>query len=105
MIGVAASGSAVGKLNICAQQHIVVVFLNVWCCELHLLHKLFNSHESGFNLFGLIIDSTQRTCLCDRWAQTSDIEITSPTLRCHRHTRRHHMLSSSTLDSNFVSCK
>ena len=27
MIGVAASGSAVGKLNICAQQHIVVVFL------------------------------------------------------------------------------
>ena len=29
MIGVAASGSAVGKLNICAQ-HSVVVFLNVW---------------------------------------------------------------------------
>ena len=29
MIGVAASESAVGKLNICAQ-HIVVVFLNVW---------------------------------------------------------------------------
>ena len=39
MIGVAASGSAVGKLNICAQQHIVVVFLNVWCCALHLLYK------------------------------------------------------------------
>ena len=37
MIGVAASGSAVGKLNICAQQHIVV--LNVWCCGLYLLHK------------------------------------------------------------------
>ena len=29
MIGVAASRSAVGKLNICAQQHIVIVFLNV----------------------------------------------------------------------------
>ena len=29
MIGVAASGSAVGKLNISAQQHIVVVLLNV----------------------------------------------------------------------------
>ena len=27
MIGVAASGCAVGKLNICAQQHIVVLFL------------------------------------------------------------------------------
>ena len=39
MIGVAASGSAVEKLNICAQQHIVVVYLNVWCCALYLLHK------------------------------------------------------------------
>ena len=39
MIEVAASGSAVGILNICVQQHIVVVFLNVWCCELYLLHK------------------------------------------------------------------
>ena len=39
MTGVAASRSAVEKLNICAQQHIVVVFLNVWCCALHLLHK------------------------------------------------------------------
>ena len=39
MIGVTASGSAVGKLNICAQQHIVVVFLNVWCCALYLLDK------------------------------------------------------------------
>ena len=39
MIVVAASGSAVGKLNICAKQHIVVDFLNVWCCALHLLHK------------------------------------------------------------------
>ena len=29
MIGVAASGSAVGYLNICEQQHIVVVFKNV----------------------------------------------------------------------------
>ena len=38
MIGVAASGSAVGKLNICAQQHIVV-FLNVWGFALHLLHE------------------------------------------------------------------
>ena len=38
MIGVAASGSAVGKLNICALQHSVV-FLNVWCCALYLLHK------------------------------------------------------------------
>ena len=35
MIGVAASGSAVEKLNICAKQHIVVVFLNVWCGSLH----------------------------------------------------------------------
>ena len=39
MIGVAASGSAVGKLNICAQQHIDVVFLNVWCCARYLFHK------------------------------------------------------------------
>ena len=39
MIGVAANGSAVGKLNIFAQQHIVVVFLNVWCRALYLLHK------------------------------------------------------------------
>ena len=39
MLGVAVSGSAVGKLNICGQQHIVVVFFNVWCCALHLLHK------------------------------------------------------------------
>ena len=39
MIGVAASGSAVvKKLNICAQQHIVVVFLNVWCFALYILH-------------------------------------------------------------------
>ena len=38
MLGVAASGSAVGKLSICAQ-HIVVVFLNVWCCALYLLDK------------------------------------------------------------------
>ena len=41
MIGVAASGSAVGKLNICAQQHIVVVFLNVWC-----LHFIYCIHSS-----------------------------------------------------------
>ena len=34
----------------------------------------------------------------DRWARTSDIEITSPTLTRHCHTSRHHMLSSSTLD-------
>ena len=39
MIGVAASGSAVGKLNICALQHSVVVFFNVWRCALYLLHK------------------------------------------------------------------
>ena len=39
MIGVAASGSAVGKLNICAQQHIVVVFLNVWCCALYCINS------------------------------------------------------------------
>ena len=39
MIGVAASGSALRKINICAQQHSVVVFLNVWCCALYLLHK------------------------------------------------------------------
>ena len=38
MIGVAASGSVVGKLNICAQQHIGF-FLNVWCCALYLLDK------------------------------------------------------------------
>ena len=37
MIGVAASGSAIGKLNICVQQPIV--FFNVWCCALYLLHK------------------------------------------------------------------
>ena len=58
MIRVAASGSAVGKLNVCSQQHIVVVFLNVCCCTLYLLHKLFNSHESRFNLFGLLTNST-----------------------------------------------
>ena len=58
MLGVAASGSAVGKLNICAQQHIVVVFLNVWCCALYLLDKLFNSHKSRFNLNGLLTKST-----------------------------------------------
>ena len=27
MFGVAASGSAVGKLNICAQQHSVIIFI------------------------------------------------------------------------------
>ena len=33
MIGVVASGSTVGKLNICAQQHIVVVFFK--CGAVH----------------------------------------------------------------------
>ena len=32
MIGVAASGSAVGKLNICAQQHSIVVFKCLVLC-------------------------------------------------------------------------
>ena len=37
MIRVAASGSAVGKLNICAQQHIVVVsFKCVVLCTLFI---------------------------------------------------------------------
>ena len=39
MIGVAARGSAVGKLKICEQQHIDIVFFNIWCCALYLLHK------------------------------------------------------------------
>ena len=43
MIGVAASGSAVVKLNICAQQHIVVVFLNVWCCTLYIFYCINSS--------------------------------------------------------------
>ena len=36
MIGVAASGSAVGKLNICVQQHIVVVFKCLVLCTLFI---------------------------------------------------------------------
>ena len=33
---------------------------NVWCNALYLLHKLINSNESRFNLFGLLTNSTQR---------------------------------------------
>ena len=29
-------------------------YLNVWCYALYLLHKHINSHESRFNLFGLL---------------------------------------------------
>ena len=37
--------------------------LNIWCNALYLLHKLINSHESRFNLFGLLTNNTQRICL------------------------------------------
>ena len=40
--------------------------LKVWCNALYLLHKYINSHESRFNLFGLLTNSTQRICLVAR---------------------------------------
>ena len=50
MIGVAASGSAVGKLNICAQQHIVVVFIMlgtvhfIYCINRSIATKLDSTY-------------------------------------------------------------
>ena len=38
----------------------------VWCNAFYLLHKQINSHESRFNLFGLLTNSTQRICLVAR---------------------------------------
>ena len=48
---------------------MVVFFLKnfkVWGNALYLLHKWINSHESRFNLFGLLTNSTQRICLVAR---------------------------------------
>ena len=58
MIGVAASGSAVYRefKYLCTTTYCC--FLNVWCCALYLLDKQFNSHESRFNLNGLLTNST-----------------------------------------------
>ena len=41
-------------------------FLKVWYNALYLLHKEINSHESRFNLFGLLTNSTLRICLVAR---------------------------------------
>ena len=48
------------------QQRSSTLFFKVWCNALYLLHKYINSHESRFNLFGLLTNSTQRICLVAR---------------------------------------
>ena len=42
------------------------MILKVWCNAHYLLHKEINSHESRFNLFGLLTNSTQRIYLVAR---------------------------------------
>ena len=58
-------------VNECVQPfHKILVMIkslllnNVWCNALCLLH--INSHESRFNLLGILTNSTQRVCLVAR---------------------------------------
>ena len=58
-----------------------------WCHALYLLHKYTNSHESRFNLFGLINQQCTAYMSCGR-ARTHDHWINSHRLTLSRHTSR-----------------
>ena len=61
--------------------NIFVTIINVWCNALHLSDKEINSHETRFNLFWLLTNSTQRICLVARGGRELVTFISqSPTL-------------------------